>query len=240
MSSASMGVLPSQYDRLVIFDCDGVLAYQNGSWATIHEKFGTVDHQQEHLAQYRNGDLDMIEWSERTVEHWAGRSADQLEAAAREAVPVPGFRETITALKDLEFAVGVVSAGVLQYVEHIVGDAPVDFVISNRIETADGTLTGGVQVDVIDHNKVQWFQKLADACDVPQANVVLVGDAGNDLVKIHPANLSIAFNPQDDRVRDRADTVITDGDLRLILDPIQEWLTTTATPTGFGDSSLNS
>lgn len=222
--------LPSEFDRMVIFDCDGVLAYQKGSWATIHEKFGTVDHQQEHLTQYRNGELDMIEWSERTVEHWAGRSAATLEAAASEATPISGFEETIATLKELDFAVGVVSAGVLQYVEHIVGDAPVDFIISNSIETADGELTGEVQVDVIDLNKIQWFKKLANACEVPKENVVLVGDAKNDLVKIHSGNLSIAFNPQDEAVRDHADSVITDGDLRLILDPIREWLATTATP----------
>lgn len=230
MTAGCTTSLPSEFDRMVIFDCDGVLAYQKGSWATIHEKFGTVDHQQEHLAQYRNGELDMVEWSERTVEHWAGRSADTLEAAAKEATPISGFEETIATLKELDFAVGIVSAGVLQYVEHIVGDVPIDFIISNSIETSNGELTGEVQVEVIDLNKVHWFRKLADACDVPRENVVLVGDAENDLVKIHPSNLSIAFNPQNEGARDHADSVISDGDLRLILDPIREWLAATGTP----------
>lgn len=231
--------LPSEFDRMVIFDCDGVLAYQKGSWATIHEKFGTIDHQQEHLAQYRNGELDMVEWSERTVEHWAGRSAATLEVAASEATPISGFEETIATLKELDFAVGVVSAGVLQYVEHIVGDAPVDFIVSNSIKTADGELTGEVQVNVTDLNKGQWFKNLVEACEVPTENVVLVGDAQNDLVKTHPGNLSIAFNPQDEGVRDHADSVITDGDLRLILDPIREWLATTAIPSENSDSTVD-
>lgn len=223
--------IPTHYDRLAIFDCDGVLAHKKGSWDTIHQKFGTVDHQQDHFEKYRNGELDMVKWSELTVEHWQGRPAEQLEAAVTEVTPVSGFQETIDSLKDLEFAIGVVSAGVLQYVEQIIGEASMDFIISNSIETADGELTGEVQVNVTDQNKIDWFQKLVDYSEVPEGNVVLIGDAENDLMKIHPGNLSIAFNPRDGRARNVADTVITDGNLQLILDPIREWLEQTASPT---------
>lgn len=224
MSAGFTTSLPTRYNRLVIFDCDGVLAYHKGSWATIHEKLGTVDHQQEHLERFKKGELNMSEWSEVTVEYWEGRPASAIHEAASEAILVDGFHETVCTLKERGFAVGVVSAGVLQYVVDIVGDAPVNFIISNAIETANGEITGEAQIDVIDVNKIDWFRKLADACEVPKSNIVLVGDATNDLAKLHENNLGIAFNPQSDEVREVADVVIEDGDLRLILEPIEDWL----------------
>lgn len=229
--------LPTRYDKLVIFDCDGVLAYQQGSWTTLHEAFETVDHQRKHRRRYLDGELNMVEWSKLTAEHWRGRSAATLEAAADEATPIPGFPRTLDALREHSFAVGVVSAGVLGYVEQVVGDAPVDFVLSNDIETADGELTGEIRVNVVDQNKVEWFRKLAESCDVPRSNVVLVGNASHDLTKIHPGNLSIAFNPQDDRVRQHADSVVDGDDLRSILGPIRRWLEQTGPLEGASGST---
>jgi hypothetical protein len=54
--------------------------------------------------------------------------------------------------------------------------------------------------------------------------VALIGDSEYDLQKVHPDNLAIAFNPESRTAVAKADVVIEDGDLELILEPINEWV----------------
>lgn len=235
MSADQSTEYSSQHDRLVFLDCDGVLAVEKGSWTTIHEKMGTIDHQQKHLERYEDGEMGMVEWSEKTVRNWEERPVSYLNEAVVEAEKTDGLRATIEQLKEREFAIGVVSAGVLQYVEHIVGDMPVDFIISNDIKTADGKLTGDAEIKVTDRNKIDWFREAVAECSVPESNVVLVGDAVNDLQKVHPDNLAIAFNPQSKAAENVADHVITEEtDLERIIAPIDHWLeNTVASPSKY-------
>lgn len=214
----------SQKDRLAIFDCDGVLAYRKGSWTTIHEKMETTDHQREHFELYQSGDIDMKEWSRITVEHWGGRRVENFREAINEATPIDGIRPAVRSLKDKGFVVGVVSAGVLQYVERIVEDVPVDFIVSNHIDVENGRLTGESDIQVTDLNKKDWFEDLVERYDINNSNVTLIGDSEHDLQKVHPGNLAIAFNPESSAAVDKSDVVIEDGDLELILEPVDEWV----------------
>lgn len=213
-----------QRDRLAIVDCDGVLAYRKGSWTTIHEKMGTTDHQCKHFELYRDGKIDMKEWSRITVEHWGGKKTEEFREALNEATPIDGIDATFRYLKNKGFIVGVVSAGVFQYVERLVEDVHVDFIISNYIDVDDGHLTGESDIQVTDRNKKDWFEDLAKRYDIPATNVALVGDSEHDLRKVHPNNLAIAFNPESSAAVEKADVIVNDGDLELILEPIDEWV----------------
>lgn len=214
----------SRNDRLVIMDCDGVLAYRKGSWTTIHEKMGTTDHQQKHYELYVDGELEMAEWSRKTVRHWAGEPTAKLNDALREATSIRGLNDAIDRLNERGFVLGVVSAGILQYVERIVGDTAIDFVVANHLETKNGVLTGDADIQVTDESKADWFERIVERYEIPESNVVLVGDSKYDLRKVDEGNLAIAFNPLDVDARETADVVITDGNLELIVDPIDEWL----------------
>ena len=214
----------SDKDRLAIFDCDGVLAYRKGSWTTIHEKMGTTDHQREHFELYRNGEIDMEEWSRITVEQWGGRTVEEFREAMNEATPIDGLEPAIRSLKNDGFIIGVVSAGVLQYVESLVEDVPIDFIISNYIDIEDGHLTGDSDIQVTDINKKNWFEDLVRKYEINASNVALIGDSEYDLHKVHPDNLAIAFNPESDTAVKKADVVIEDGDLELVLEPVNEWV----------------
>lgn len=214
----------SQRNRLAIFDCDGVLAYRKGSWTTIHEKMGTTDHQREHFELYQNGEVDMKEWSRITVEQWGGRRVGKFREAMNESTPIDGLEPAIRSLRNNGFIIGIVSAGVLQYVESLVEDVPIDFIISNYIDIEDGHLTGESDIHVTDLNKKDWFEDLVERYDVEKSNVALIGDSEHDLQKVHPDNLAIAFNPESCAAVKTADVVIEDGDLELILEPINEWV----------------
>ena len=227
----------SQKDRLAIFDCDGVLAYRKGSWTAIHEKMETTDHQREHLELYQSGAIDMKEWSRITVEHWGNRRAGNFREAINEATPIDGISTAIQSLKHKGFVVGVVSAGVLQYVESIVEEVPVDFIISNHIDIENGKLTGESDIQVTDLNKKEKFEHIVERYGISPSNVALIGDSKHDLQKVHQDNLAIAFNPESQAAVDKSDVVIEDGDLELILDPVDRWVGEQISPSEHTDTN---
>jgi phosphoserine phosphatase len=85
----------------------------------------------------------------------------------------------------------------------------VDRVAANRLEVADGRLTGRTLGPVVDRaGKAEALARFARELDVPLNQTVAVGDGANDVDMIAIAGLGIAFNARP-VVRDAADTAIS-------------------------------
>ena len=56
--------------KLVIFDCDGVLADSDSSWEYVHRHFGVNNN--EALAAYLRGEFDDFEFIRRDIKLWFG------------------------------------------------------------------------------------------------------------------------------------------------------------------------
>jgi phosphoserine phosphatase len=131
--------------------------------------------------------------------------------------PTPGVRELTAAVHDRGGVVGVVSGGFHEILDHIAPDLGVDRWRANRLDVADGLLTGHVDGEIVDaaakaHSLTEWAAEL----EVPLRATIAIGDGANDLQMMSVAGLGIAFNAKP-AVRDAASIVIGPQDLSAVI-----------------------
>jgi phosphoserine phosphatase len=85
----------------------------------------------------------------------------------------------------------------------------VDYLAANRLEIANGKLTGTVLGEIVDRaGKAQALRRFAEEVGVPLEQTVAVGDGANDIDMLSAAGLGIAFNAKP-VVQAHADTALT-------------------------------
>jgi phosphoserine phosphatase len=88
-------------------------------------------------------------------------------------------------------------------------DLDVTHVAANRLEIADGVLTGRVLGEIVDRaGKAHALERFAAEVGVPLEQTVAVGDGANDIDMISLAGLGIAFNAKA-VVQEHADTALS-------------------------------
>ena len=102
--------------------------------------------------------------------------------------------------------------------DRLASDANIDYWIANRLETADGRLTGRVLGDIVTKDvKLESLRTWAGRMGVSMAQTVAVGDGSNDLPMIHAAGLGVAFCAKP-KVQQEAPHRLNERDLIKILD----------------------
>lgn len=215
--------LPSDRLFIVFLDCDGTLTLSEGSWAALHQEYNTEAVRDRLLKDYINNTITFDEWVYRTAETWKGNDASAIKKAFHNTRLANEYCETVVSLKSLGAMVGIVSAGVEQFVELVGKKANVDFVVGNSLKVSDGEISGDVDIKVTDKNKVKIYKKIQEEVSIPVNNMVMVGDSVYDVEKAHDQNLNIAFNYSDEKVKKHAEVAIQDTNLSQILPPIIKW-----------------
>jgi phosphoserine phosphatase len=131
--------------------------------------------------------------------------------------PTPGVRELIAEVHARGGLVGVVSGGFHEILDTVAPDLGVDFWRANRLDVADGRLTGTVDGDIVDA-EAKATQLLAWASEhgVAPGRTIAIGDGANDLRMMAVAGLGLAFNAKP-AVRAQADLVVEKVDLREVI-----------------------
>jgi phosphoserine phosphatase len=155
------------------------------------------------------GELDFAQSLHERVACLAGLDVAVL-ADVRAAVRLtPGARTLVRTLKRLGFTVALVSGGFLEVVGPLAEALHIDHTRANRLEVADGRLTGRVLGDVVDRaGKAAALRSFAAAEGLPLSRTVAIGDGANDLDMLDAAGLGIAFNAKP-VVREQADASVT-------------------------------
>ncbi len=131
--------------------------------------------------------------------------------------PTPGVHALIDAVHDRGGVVGVVSGGFHEILDHVAPALGVDRWRANRLQTADGTLTGLVDGDIVDAAaKAAALGEWADELGVAPHATIAIGDGANDLQMMSAAGLGLAFNAKP-AVRASANLVIHTQDLAEIV-----------------------
>lgn len=129
-----------------------------------------------------------------------------------------GALELIDTLHAHGWKVGVVSGGFHEVVDKLAAEGHIDYWIANRLEVADGRLTGKVLGEIVCKTvKLHALRKWAKQLDIPMSQTVAVGDGANDIPMIQAASLGIAFCAKP-KTRLAADEAINDRDLMHVLD----------------------
>ena len=145
------------------------------------------------------GELDFAESLRARVALLEGLAVSVLDEVRDEIVLTPGARTLVRTLKRLGDTVALVSGGFLEIVGPVAAELDIDHVLANRLEVADGRLTGRVDGPIVD--------RAGKEAGLPLSRTVAIGDGANDLDMLAAAGLGIAFNAKP-LVRERADASV--------------------------------
>ena len=154
------------------------------------------------------GELDFAESLRERVALLAGLPVDVLDEVRAAVRLTPGARTLVATLRDLGLSIGVVSGGFLEVVAPLAAELGITYVHANRLEVADGRLTGRIDGPIVDRaGKASTLRKWAAAEGLPLTRTIAIGDGANDLDMLAAAGLGIAFNAKP-AVRASADTAL--------------------------------
>lgn len=202
---------------LLVMDVDSTLIDEEvidelGAAAGIGEQIAPI------TARAMNGELDFREALQARVALLKDLPTSVFDDVYRRVHFTHGALDLIDALHAHGWKVGVVSGGFHEVVDRLAADAHLDFWIANRLEAADGRLTGRVLGDIVTKDvKLQSLHDWASHMGINMDQTVAVGDGANDLPMIHAAGLGVAFCAKP-AVQADAPHRVSERDLTRILD----------------------
>ena len=215
---ASMASLPTlSAPGLLVMDVDSTLIDEEvidelGVAAGVGEQIASV------TARAMNGELDFREALRARVALLKGLPTTIFDEVYHRVHFTHGALELIDTLHAHDWKVGVVSGGFHEVVDRLAADAHLDYWIANRLEGADGRLTGKVLGEIVCKTvKLHALREWAKQLDIPMSQTVAVGDGANDIPMIQAASLGIAFCAKP-KTQLAADEAINDRDLMHVLD----------------------
>jgi phosphoserine phosphatase len=201
---------------LVVLDADSTLI-EDEVIELLADAAGSGPLVAEVTARAMRGELDFEASLRERVATLAGLPVAVFEEVGRRIRPTPGVHELIDRLHASGSRVGVVSGGFHELLDPLADTLALDYWRANRLEVADGVLTGGLVGPIIDAAaKAGALREWAEHAATPLGRTIAVGDGANDLEMMAVAALSVAFNAKP-RVRQEADLVIDVADLSQLL-----------------------
>jgi phosphoserine phosphatase len=195
-------------DRLVVMDVDSTLI-QDEVIELLAQHAGKAAEVREVTERAMRGELDFEASLHERVKHLAGLPTSVFADVGAAIRLTPGARTLCRTLLRLGFDLGVVSGGFHEVVDPLAEQLGIRHVLANRLEVADGVLTGRVSGPVVDRAaKAAALREFAALQGLPMARTVAIGDGANDLDMLAEAGLGIAFNAKP-VVRRQADTAVT-------------------------------
>lgn len=202
--------------RLVLLDMDSTLIQQEVI-DLLAKHAGKLDQVSEITAKAMSGELDFSEALSARVALIAGLDESVIIDVRKEITLTYGADKLIQTLHKKGHKVGVVSGGFIDVIEPILKDLNIDYYRANKLQIANGKLTGKCEGQVIDRvAKYRSLVEFADKEGVDLSQTVVIGDGANDLDMIEAAGLGIAFNAKP-KVAAAAATTISTSDLSTVL-----------------------
>jgi len=163
-----------------------------------------------------NGELDFSASLKARVALLRGLTTDSRDTVASSVTPTPGARELVDAVHAAGGLIVAVSGGFHEVLDRLGVSLGLDDWSANRLELANGALTGNLAGPIVDSAaKARFLADYAVAHDIPLSRTVAVGDGANDLDMMRVAGLSVAFCAKP-IVAQEADVAINERDLRAV------------------------
>jgi phosphoserine phosphatase len=202
--------------KLIAFDLDGVLVEDPGSWTAVHEGLGTQQLAKQHEQEFYKGLIDYDEWARRDALLWNGASIYRIEEILNAVPLMNGIHEAIPKLKEKYFLV-ILSGGLQMLADRVKNLFHMDYVVANQLLVENG-LVKGIRQSMAFNDKGMILRDTAMKFNVKASECAAVGDFLNDVPMFEAAGVSIAFNPKQPEVVQKASYVIREKNLAKLLD----------------------
>lgn len=201
---------------LVVLDADSTLI-RNEVIELLADEAGRLAEVQAATEAAMRGEVDFATSLRSRVAALEGVPVSAFERVRARIEPTPGVRELTAAVHDRGGVVGVVSGGFHEILDSVAPELGVDRWRANRLDVADGVLSGRVDGDIVDGAaKASSLQEWAAELGVDPRATIAIGDGANDLQMMAVAGLGIAFNAKP-AVRAAASLVIGPQDLAEVI-----------------------
>jgi len=180
--------------EVALFDMDSTLINQE----VIEELAAFAGHREQVAEVTRlamEGKLDFHQALRERVKLLAGQPASILEEVLNHHItPTPGLEDMVSGLHAAGIRVAVVSGGFIDVVGPFARAHGIDHAVANRLEVANGRLTGEVLGEIVDADvKRRTLEELCKEWRCTPANAIAMGDGANDLKMMKIAGLGVAF-----------------------------------------------
>jgi len=205
--------------RLVAFDMDSTLI-QMEVIDELANRVGVGAKVSEITSRAMHGEID---WNQSFVERVAllkGLSEEVLSEVADTLPLTEGLEHLIKILKKLGYKLAIISGGFEYFANHLKNKLGFDYVYANKLEIANGKVTGRVTGTVVNaKRKAEALQEIAEKEGILMSQTIAIGDGANDLLMLGAAGLGVAFHAKP-VVREKAKHAISsvglDGLLYLL------------------------
>jgi phosphoserine phosphatase len=182
--------------RLVVFDMDSTLI-QGEAIDELADVTGIGDQVAQITEAGMQGKMDFKESLTQRVALLKGVEENVLSFVAQNLVLTEGAERVVRKLKQLGYKIGIISGGFEYFGKYLQKKLGLDYVFTNRLEIANGKLTGKIEGDIIDgQKKAEILRTIAQVENISLKQTIAVGDGANDLPMISIAGLGVAFNAQ--------------------------------------------
>ena len=201
---------------LVVLDVDSTLI-ENEVIELLAEQAGSLAEVSAITFRAMNGELDFEASLRSRVATLRGLPESVFETVGAQVTVTDGVPAMIAGIQAAGGRVGVVSGGFHEVVDPVAARLGLNYWRANRLEVADGKLTGELTGPIIDAEaKASTLREWALDFDVPLRQTVAVGDGANDLPMMAITGLAVGFDAKAP-VRDEANLVMDRRDLSQLL-----------------------
>lgn len=188
-----MTARPASTRRLVVMDVDSTLITQEVV-ELLADHAGTRELVTDVTERAMRGEIDFAESLRERVATLAGVPVSAFDDVLEKVTLTPGAPDLVAELQRRGWTVALVSGGFEEIVAPLAARLGITHFRANRLEVADGRLTGRTTGPVIDRaTKEVTLRDLAAAEGIDMADTVAIGDGANDLDMIGAAGIGIAF-----------------------------------------------
>ncbi|MGJ3507614.1 phosphoserine phosphatase SerB [Enemella sp. A6] len=160
----------------------------------IADYAGTRDEVAEVTERAMRGELDFAASLTARVATLAGVPETVFAEVLEQVEFSPGARELAAALHLAGWTFGLVSGGFTEVVAGLACQLDITHYVANRLEVADGVLTGRVSGDIVTGStKAAMLRQWAEELGIDPARTVAVGDGANDLEMMSKAAIGFAY-----------------------------------------------
>ena len=201
---------------LVVLDVDSTLI-EDEVIELLADQAGSGEAVAEITFRAMNGELDFEHSLRERVATLKGLPVSAIQTVSEKVRVTRGVPELIAGVHAAGGRVAVVSGGFHEVIDPLAERLGLDAWRANRLETADGVLTGGLIPPIIDAAaKANALREWAADAGLPLSQTLAVGDGANDLPMMAACGLAVGFDAKAP-VRDLAHALLDERDLSMLL-----------------------